>query len=813
MTLAEVLTEPYVLNTLTGLTVHFVSKIATKYGKKPKKKKLYDELDLVLEGLDFDLDGINILIDFLGNEQVEDYFYTYVTYRTIKIDNGESVSRKISKDDFINTIATMIKKYGSDNHNYLFKECDIKKYLNETVVKIESRIIDKIKDEHQFYFHSLTSIELLLEDIKVINSMMLNKSLESYIDVDYSNYIKIIRNRYSRAHVYGIDSICLDTFYIYPKLLLHTKSRVTDDSNKKTSIEWKNMFRYSNIISVIGGPGYGKTTFVKSLIQHYAELNIYGANRLIPIYIDLKNYFDYKNNCNSYSIIEFLHDSMINDSGLSNVQLPIEGLQVELDKGNCIIFCDALDEVVKDERDQIQQKIIAFFENVNPNNKIIITSRARGFTPHTDYIIEIQSLDYKRAKNYTDKIAIYKQYNFSKSDSKAFLNQAKLLIDNGFLTSFLMLTLLVNIYKSEQELPTTKYMIYKKCVEHIVLQRERKDKKTKYNFNNFNYILKQSSTFEELAKLGFPNNRNVEEDIILENLASKYQSKYGNYASAYNSSEEFLEFCKERTDFYVRGSKELTYKYFHRSFYDFYQAKRVVTKFVRPEDLFNQISNLSKESEVFELLLEILMDVDYDRYSEFIKWMLNSIDADFTNAKSLDMSKFEIVTLLFRELSEVEFVKKYFSQICKMLIAIEDEIDYSVADNISKFIENNGLLYDFISYIESENNIKYYQSILIYMFKRLFDKNELSFFEVTSYDFFDGYISFIRINYYGLNVFTKNMPKFQLVFEGLINIHEGIKRYESELETLYSCLLEHNHENTSYYTLMAKAQKMIGIVV
>ena len=47
--------------------------------------------------------------------------------------------------------------------------------------------------------------------------------------------------------------------------------------------------------------------------------------------------------------------------------------------GRCIILLDALDEVDKERRQELHSHVIHYFKNQNPNNKVCITSRARGF--------------------------------------------------------------------------------------------------------------------------------------------------------------------------------------------------------------------------------------------------------------------------------------------------------------------------------------------------------------------------------------------------------------------------------------------------
>ena len=97
----------------------------------------------------------------------------------------------------------------------------------------------------------------------------------------------------------------------------------------------------------------------------------------------------------------------------------------------------------------LHKKVVSFFKTTHPNNKICITSRARGFLPQGDIkVLHISELTSTDISNYLEKmIALGK---FKAADKENFLIQAQVLIDKHFLTNFLTLSLMVNIYKAER---------------------------------------------------------------------------------------------------------------------------------------------------------------------------------------------------------------------------------------------------------------------------------------------------------------------------------------------------------------------------
>lgn len=78
----------------------------------------------------------------------------------------------------------------------------------------------------------------------------------------------------------------------------------------------------------------------------------------------------------------------------------------------------------KDKRDELHETLIPFLKNQNPNNKICITSRDRGFIPENDVeVIAIQPLNDKQIEKYVDNIISLGK--FEKNDKDTFMKQTK----------------------------------------------------------------------------------------------------------------------------------------------------------------------------------------------------------------------------------------------------------------------------------------------------------------------------------------------------------------------------------------------------
>lgn len=317
-------------------------------------------------------------------------------------------------------------------------------------------------------------------------------------------YMKMLRQLYQSGFIYLLGEYKFNEFYI-PPILLPSKfqesfrHRLALDVDVVNSLRqrWIHIFDRSSIVYIVGGAGYGKSLFLRNLINNYSKLDINDCENYLIIYCDFKTYYS-NGNSNKKTIVDFFQESMINATGAEHITK--EMIQFYLRTGRCLILLDALDEVPKDVRNELHRKIVSFLLNSNPSNKVCITSRIRGFIPQKEIAVtEIYPLIEKDIADYLDKMIELKK--FKKSDKETFMEQAKVLIDKEFLNNFLVLSLLVNIYKAEKALPENKIDLYKKCFEYIAKKREEEKSKTGFNWSNIYPLMKDKGMLKALGTL------------------------------------------------------------------------------------------------------------------------------------------------------------------------------------------------------------------------------------------------------------------------------------------------------------------------
>ncbi len=409
-------------------------------------------------------------------------------------------------------------------------------------------------------------------------------------------------------------------------------------------------------LTIIGGAGYGKSLFLKNIINNISKLNIENAAEYVLIFCDLKSFL--ADGDSKKSIPDLFLESMIKHTGLDS--LTKDFIQYYLRIGRCIVLLDALDEVPKRGRRELHKKILAFFRNYNPNNKICITSRDRGFIPEENIeALEILPLTPDDIVAYIDKMILLKK--FKKEDKPRFLEQAQTLIEKDFLNNFLVLSLMVNIYKAEKDLPENKIDLYKKCFEYIAKKREEEKSKSDYDWKTINPLMKDS-TFISLAVLAAPNNHDIPKNEIEDLLLSQYKTKYVDEATTENAIQEFLEFCSHRTELFVPASVDDRFKFFHRSFFEYFYSRYIYQQ-SDIQKMYDLMAEFDIDSEVFELTVALVKEENEEKYQKLITFIFDKVKEEFDSSTYTGQkcTAFGILTLAMQVVDDAFFIKQYYN--------------------------------------------------------------------------------------------------------------------------------------------------------
>lgn len=737
---------------------------------------------------------------FLRTPFFKDTIENYIIYKITG--NCEGNIRKIKKNNNL----IMEKDVIDFLSNYLFQE-----YYAEAIT-VPSKTLVRHFFEEFFKFSANYVVSLMKDenktDVFLVNRridfaqesilLRLNETIETIkrtmeceiipVQDVYDDYIKeyhnILKTNHSRAHVYLLDTFEFAEFYVPPFLrqlslgqevrdhirlmrrdhLIYTQAEAKIKRDEYFD-DWKYIFDNTGIVYVTGGAGYGKSLFLKKLINDFAGMNILNSSEYLVIYGDLKSF--YIEGEQPISIVKFLQDSMVKETLMDEKYFPIDMIEYYIKMGRCLILFDALDEVEKHKREELHKRIIAYFKNQNPNNKICITSRNRGFIPAKDVeVFDILPLNRIQIEAYVDNII--KLGRFDAKDKKTFLDQSSVLVGKGFLNSFLVLSLLINIYKAERELPENKMELYQKCFDYIAYRREKEKTKAKFDWDLISCMMKDN-TFMELARMCFPNNSDIGKNEIVDMLCKIYGGKYTSVAETERAAEHFLAFCSDRTELFVPAAGEDRFKFFHRSFFEYFYAQYIFLRIRDVEEVYNSLQKFDVDSEVFELTLAMMKQKDEIRYQELMEYILDKVDEE-VKEKNAGLSAFNILTLGMQVVDDNVYVRKYVEYLVRNSENIIKNIDH---------IPNQGIIYSVLSSNASfiQQIISAYESIaelnIIKAFLEQFSEveqiiNGRAFQEITDVER-RHYISRIFYSRYG-NVFYMRLYIRNVDYSNIMNV-------------------------------------------
>lgn len=644
--------DTVIIPTLVNLTSSFIYDLLKETKIRTQKRNI----EKLVKNISFSFnDTVNnsSFKKFLSKPETHMAFNNFILYVSFRKEKPKGVFPLLSSEDFVHDISLSAIQFVKQDSGEELNQENVSAYFENVMGIIEQKLISNLPEEllaiPYFLSRKMNTLETL---IRSNYSYEIKPDLKNY-EAERIEYIKILKDIYKKSHVYGVDVLELYSFYVFPRL------RVEDLLESKMHFaDWVDIFSVSNIVSVIGGAGFGKTLFLQNLINRHEQLNIYGADSVLPIYCDLKQFINFAKYRPNYSLEDFLLEYI---TFTTSKQFDKGFLRYFINSGRCLIMFDALDEVEVSERERIGKMITGFFSVSNINNKVCITSRDRGFIPETSVVFRVHPINELQITEYLEKMSKLGFFNIE--DKKLFLNQCKPLIASEFLSSFLILSLLVNIFKAEKELPENKIDLYEKCIDYIAINREVKQKKVKFDFKLMSAILNNGTSFEKLSALSKPNNKEVPENDIKELLISVYKKYYCDKNKTINAIEEFLDFCAERTELYVTGSKDGFYKFFHRSFFEFYYAKHIIKEKNDHDELFWELLKFDFDSEIHELVMALLKKHDYIRYMEFMQFIFDINSNDKFEKFSLnDTSYFHILTALMKVTKEKYFLDEYYNR-------------------------------------------------------------------------------------------------------------------------------------------------------
>ena len=560
--------------------------------------------------------------------------YIYSECPQLNLLDVQSFLNKIL-DLYQNDLHRMIER--SPELNVVFQLMTISH--REILGKISESEINLLK-----YFDSLTNSSLQID----------NDDIKAYHGICEKEYHTIRFTGISGAESKRAQSI--DEFYVentFSCFNRELENLYTDSSDVLSSIGLKDFFEYSNKLVMIGGAGLGKSTTLNYLFCKYEQL--YHLNAL-KIKIDLKEYArdigEEKRDllwCLASEFYKKIKRTKVDFSGAEKL------IADYLDKGNCLIILDALDEIpTQSVRNKVRDEIGRFCD-IYYLNRFIITTREAGYLRNrfdeTFLHIRINQFTNQQIKQYSRNWfkSNYTTKNFDEFWIK-FRQEVERARCQNLICNPIILILALVIFDVEKSLPNRRVEFYRKCIDTFLTVRE--DRKAAFQLTEkAKNILGIELVVPKIAFYRFDHlNDHSNYKFSYEELRSAIQDAI-EVDDPINWSEAirlYAQYLVERTEL-IQEVDEGILDFAHKTFYEYFLAVYFSKVYENKElvELLREWIGDSNYDELARLIIEIVIQNDDPRQHKYlINYMLETLKkVDLVQPNSQDI--FDILADLY----------------------------------------------------------------------------------------------------------------------------------------------------------------------
>lgn len=347
------------------------------------------------------------------------------------------------------------------------------------------------------------------------------------------------------------------------------------EENKTVKVDWKKAKKDHKKIMVLADPGMGKSTLLKNetvikVQEALKQLENHSINNIIfPLFIRLSELAR-----ETEEIIDIIPNILKRD--YPEIIDKIEYyLQEKLKQGKCLLLLDALDEVPKDDRISLSQKLNRFLRN-HPCT-IICTSRIVGYGGN--FIdggkeVEIVPFDDKKTGEY-----ITNWFNYAAGKIENEMVSADGLINElknkpqiqGLSKNPLLLSLLCSLYQSKGLiLPARRTQVYEKAVNYILSQWSKDNQR---KLSDEGWVMAKTNLLEYLAYEFSCQNQEVFSRKELYDKINKYLGQTDKKEFSQKTATDLItELTEEDGIIQTLSAEGNQYLFLHRTFQEYFTA-------------------------------------------------------------------------------------------------------------------------------------------------------------------------------------------------------------------------------------------------
>lgn len=319
------------------------------------------------------------------------------------------------------------------------------------------------------YNAEITSLSSLLFK----GATRLSKEISSLLKIGLKNYLESQTEKYylTNTFLHRFEKVRFDDIYFPISVLYH---------NYHTNFhKLSEVFDKYNFITVIGGAGSGKSTFVK-----YIFLTAIKQTHKIPILVELRHLNEYDG-----SLTDFISSKILN--------LKIEPNDTTLDrvlkKGDFLFLFDGYDEIFTKRKQQIANDIETFTDKYYKNNFIITTRPGSGIESVQRFFnFTVKELTNIEVYQFIDIMVVNEERN---GQIKNIIEKTETKDYKEYLTNPLLLSMFILAFESHPEIPSKKSAFYRNVFDTLY---SKHDGVTKGSFPREKKSLIKREDFEEI---------------------------------------------------------------------------------------------------------------------------------------------------------------------------------------------------------------------------------------------------------------------------------------------------------------------------
>lgn len=303
--------------------------------------------------------------------------------------------------------------------------------------------------------------------------------VESFDPLKFSrHYKKLVEQKYEQVKVLGMSKpIALSSLYIDVVVLEDIASRNYVDEVelelfvRRIDRSNYNPFHYKrrsalNFVTtsshslVLGKPGSGKTTFLRRLLV--ALLSDTPPFVSFPVYVSLKQFSDTKKS----ELLDYVASQLAKEYRFPRkTSLPF--LMRLLQRGECCLLLDGLDEVDTDRRPEVVAEINSILGS-HPRAKVVISCRTADYTGWFASVHEVELADFT-----TDQALQFFQRWFAEDKGRG-AKLIKAFEDSPHLRELcsvpLLAALLCILFQYNLRLPQNRAELYTECIDALLFK-------------------------------------------------------------------------------------------------------------------------------------------------------------------------------------------------------------------------------------------------------------------------------------------------------------------------------------------------------